>query len=178
MQKESDGTSNHTEAQMRISSRLFLVPLVAGTAAFLASTGRESECAAAKRWVEENAATLPSTLSEISRHRLAYRKAIFVALPRETKLSLWHEQLRYYSTSPRLTDEQRAFVAELDSQLDDIYGPEHKAVHKVLATRARSLLGVSLAREVMANLGVGTPETAVVQARVTPFGDCACSQES
>jgi hypothetical protein len=163
---------------MTVSTRWLVAPLLVGVVAFPAFRTRpEPECVVAQRWVQAHFHSLPATLDAISQHRFAYRKAIFTVLSRETKVRLWHEQLRYYANSPRLNGDQRAFVAEMDARLDDSFGMEHAEVHKRYGARARLVLGSSLAREIFTNLGVSTPEMNLPRASSsTSLTGCNCSR--
>jgi hypothetical protein len=156
------------------------IPLLVGAvSAAVTERKPEAACVVAGRWVKGHSASLPSTLADISMYTLVYRKAIFAALPRATQLSLWHEQNRYYIRSERLTEEQREFLARVDGELDQYFGPEKAAAfEKRYMARIRDLFG-PLAREVFANLGVSVPETNPANMRkAATDGICNCSRQS
>ena len=88
-----------------------LPTLVLATTAFVANRPPEPPCVVAARWVEAHSKSLPQTLQEFSGYSLAYRKAIYLALPHEKKVALWHEQFAYYLNRPGLTIDQRALLS-------------------------------------------------------------------
>lgn len=63
-------------------------------------------------WVVSHAATLPTTLDEISGYPSNYRRAIVRSLPADIKSRLWREQLQRYLDAASLNSEQRRFVNE------------------------------------------------------------------
>ncbi|WP_426747406.1 bacteriocin fulvocin C-related protein [Myxococcus faecalis] len=72
------------------------------------------ECAEAEAWVKAHAGRLPSDYEDFSRHSMAYRKAIFAALPPETQSSLWRQHFEHYLEShPKLSESQVEFIQEL-----------------------------------------------------------------
>jgi hypothetical protein len=136
-----------------------IVPFIAG-AVMAATSGRppEAPCVVAKRWASENAGHFPTALGDFSRHTPSYRRAIYRALPRDAKLSLWHEQFRAYAASPALSEAQRRFVLEIDADLDTYFGPENVRQFKQrYGARAHAILGDSLSWAVLRNLGMGAP---------------------
>lgn len=137
----------------------------------------EPECVKAEKWVAANRGRLPATLAAFSQFGLAYRRAIYQALPRETRLSLWHEQLAYYSQSDSLSAVQRRFVREMDDALDRVLGsPEEADFEAVNKPRAIEILGKPLARQVFANLGIGAAaQPSIVAAGSVALDGCQCN---
>lgn len=155
-----------------------IVPFIAG-AMTAATSGRpvEAPCVVAKRWVEANAPTLPTTLGEFSKYTPTYRRAIYRALPRDAKLRLWHEQFRAYAASPALSEDQRRFLLEVDAELDLYFGPEKvRQARQRYQARAQATLGDSLAWAVFRDLGMGAPRADVPNARSAGnLESCGCS---
>jgi hypothetical protein len=157
------------------------LPLVAFVASVTAANRPvEPPCVIAKRWVEAHRTDLPTNLTDLSRFDAAHRKAIFVALPQAMRLKLWHEQMAYYEVSPKLTAEQRALVHEIDAILDKYADSAHvRAFDSLYTPRIKKVLGAQLAKQVIANIGVDTPEQlAAAKADQTFPGDCGCSVAS
>jgi hypothetical protein len=137
----------------------------------------EPECVKAEKWVASNRGHLPATLTEFSKFELAYRKAIYHALPRETRLRLWHEQLAHYSRSDSLSATQRQFVDEMAAALDRVLGSAEEAEFEAInEPRAIQILGKPLARQVFANLGVGVPNPpSIVAPGSAALSGCECN---
>ena len=141
----------------------------------------DTPCVVAKRWVESRNGALPSDLKSFSLHTTSYRKAIYRALPREVQLKLWHEQFAYYRTAESLSPVQRAFVAEVESAIDEYFGPDR--IHefdRLYKARAVEILGKPLARQVFADLGINTPEdlASVVVVPAGKLATCECATDS
>jgi hypothetical protein len=135
------------------------VPLALGLlAARAVREPDDPECVVAARWVEANRDALPTTLSEISSYTLAYRKAIFRALPRATQVDLWREQLDYYMRETHLTRVQREFLGEVRAEIGEYFGPEKAdAAKERYVARAIALLGRERTAQIFTNLGVNAP---------------------
>jgi len=112
------------------------------------------ECKVATAWVAENSASLPTTLKELRKYDQVYRKRIFAALPREIKISLWHEQLRYYVASPELSPEQHLLVSLVDATLDSNFTLEAaRAIEVRMKPQFVAVLGNELTRKIFYSLG-------------------------
>lgn len=57
-------------------------------------TDLRPECKVAQEWVSSHQDRLPTTLADLSGFPVSYRRAIFAALPNETKAELWRGQLQ------------------------------------------------------------------------------------
>jgi hypothetical protein len=140
-------------------------------------------CARAKAWVTANRANLPSTLREISRYPIAYRKAIFVAQTRDIREALWKEQFDHFllPASP-LTESQRNVVRDVRSRVSFyVGGEEGKAAAKQLKPRILAAFGQELGTAVFARLGPPDSASSIVlqepprvfQASMVPFVSAA-----
>lgn len=80
------------------------------------------ECVRATAWVKANHRVLPTTLEAFSRYSVAYRRAIFNALPENAKAGLWRAHLESYLTpSSRLNRPQRDAVLSVIARLDGMF---------------------------------------------------------
>ncbi|MCP3104283.1 bacteriocin fulvocin C-related protein [Myxococcus sp. K15C18031901] len=72
------------------------------------------ECVEAEAWVRANTNQLPTTYNDFSQHSMAYRKAIFAALPPEARSALWRQHFEHYlAAHPGLDEAQTEFIQEL-----------------------------------------------------------------
>ncbi|QSQ14535.1 bacteriocin fulvocin C-related protein [Myxococcus landrumensis] len=92
-----------------------LATLVLGAALVVSPTQARAEdtCSAAQEqlqtWLDANKETLPTTLDDISRYPMEYRRAIQGALSPQQRVALWREHLhRYIASHPRLNARQLA----------------------------------------------------------------------
>lgn len=141
----------------------------------------EGECVIAARWAKNHLHELPTSLAGLSKFRLTYRKAIYNALSHDAQLRLWHEQNAYYRDDANLTAEQRALVTEIDGVIDRYFSKDSIAIFDSLyKQRAMTVFGKKLAAEVIADLGINTPEqvaASVADRTFTPT-TCECSTDS
>jgi len=78
-----------------------------------APAGDPPECVVAARWVRAHRGELPTTLREISRYSILYRRAIYDALPPATRQALWREQMEgFLRPDQPFTPAQRAAIRE------------------------------------------------------------------
>jgi hypothetical protein len=158
------------------------VPVVAFVASVAAvSRPAELPCKVAARWVEENKGSLPTTLAELSTFDLARRKAIFSALPKAARVALWREQIEYYEKALPLSEEQRQILREVDKVLNIYVDPTRVREFDSLYTpRVKRAFGQKLARKIIAELGVQTPEdlAALDPKAAAPLSTCNCSVAS
>ena len=74
------------------------------------------DCASITAWVAEKRDDLPASYEELARFPVAYRRAIFDALPPAAKSSLWQQHFQAYRAAhPGLTPEQKAFIQKARS---------------------------------------------------------------
>ncbi|MFY1825973.1 bacteriocin fulvocin C-related protein [Myxococcus fulvus] len=142
------------------------------------SASAESTCSEAQEkiqaWIEAQGPNLPTNLKELSKHPMAYRRAIFVALPAEKKVALWQEHVRHYiATHPQLSSRQ---VDVLDSILEMLTPKaylEPGSFNVSAATAAAAgVFSVDEVRVILATLGP-VEEPAAVPLELAPL--CACS---
>lgn len=161
---------------------LLALPLVAGGVLGAATSARPvPQCVLAKAWVEAHATALPQTLSSISLQPVAFRKAILHALPVGVRISLWGEQFDAYASSPDVSREQRAFLAEAKDKVaafllageQGLKADSIPGLHE-FGKRALALFGREKASMVFANIGVNTPEE-VAPAASESQGNCSCN---
>lgn len=172
---------------------LLVIPFTVGVVTGMrrpASLVAEPACQVASRWVKAHPDSLAKTLAEISAYPNAMRKAMWTALPDSVRIALRHEQHKYYLTSRQWTEEQRAFLVDVDSRLDELTAQGAKAERAALEKRASLLFTPEVAGEVFITIGVDTPEQRAAQEiRVhgpnvvglgigTPVGDCTCDSYS
>jgi hypothetical protein len=112
---------------------------------------------AIQAWVAAHRDELPTTLAELSRYPMPFRKVIVKTVPNDLALSWWIEHTQaILATEQGLTDEQRAFLEESVLVLPHIFGegaeaeqaynewskdPRHSLFDRDLAIRAFRTLG-------------------------------------
>lgn len=102
------------------------------------------DCASIQAWVQANEANLPTSYPGLSSLPIAYRKAVFNALPASVKSSLWQEHFRaYMAAHPDLTAEQIAII----HQVSALASPEFFAAHTDMENRNKA--GVSHKKDLM-----------------------------
>ncbi len=112
-------------------------------------------CAEVAAWMKVHRSALPTTLEELSRYPLPYRRAIYHELPARIRKELWAAHLgKYLAVRSLLTAEQVALILEvrdhLDPYLDKTKG---EAARQALHDRAIKVMGFDLARDIFATLG-------------------------
>src|SRR5687768_4275927 len=63
-------------------------------------------CERGSSWARSNHASLPRTMAELAAFPSSIRRAIFSALPPETKSSMWQTQLQAFADQHALSPEQ------------------------------------------------------------------------
>lgn len=154
----------------RILAPAFAVMLTTlGTAAPI---GEPPECMVAQQWVDAHAGELPTTLAELSRHSMAYRRAIYQALPPATREALWREQLEGY-LRPRhpLSEAQQAAVRQVIAKLPALTAatPDRAEARRMRA-HLSTLFDQQQFRELFIRLG-SEPARAQGESRL-PSCDC------
>lgn len=137
----------------------------------------EADCAKTQdqiqAWIEENAGKLPTTLEGVSRHPMAYRRAILDSLHPEQKVALWGEHIRQYIAShPQLSAKQIAVLEKvlttLSPQLYTIgITPEVQRVQAAV----KEAFAPEEARLIVATLG--PPESPGAEASLAPICECS-----
>lgn len=75
-------------------------------------------CQITEAWVRQHRTSLPSTLAEISRYPLAFRKAIVAHVSADVRVRLWREKLDFYlAPSSNLSPAQRELVQHIRDEL-------------------------------------------------------------
>ena len=110
-------------------------------------------------WVKAHRDRLPTTLAELARYPVSYRRVIVGAVPTAVRVRLWQEHLESFldPTSP-LTPEQQAFVRECRDTVHRILAEpiDREAMH-AWGERGRRILGPEHALRVLAMLGPPEP---------------------
>jgi hypothetical protein len=153
----------------------------------------------ANAWVAAHRGNLPETLDALSGYPVAYRKAVFLALPSAKKAELWRAQLQAFSQTPGITAEQRAFIdRNIEALTPTAYNQHPKtgpladlckkiaALFPVEQRSAFSVLGppdpVFTVSGLFVNLSERFRQSYVVRAADRALGrqvgDCSCSAES
>ncbi|RKT55699.1 bacteriocin fulvocin C-related protein [Saccharothrix australiensis] len=121
----------------------------------------EPTCGAAQAWVQANKERLPTDYDSIVEHSMVYRRAIFAALPAESKAQFWRNHLRQYRQDrPELSTGQHAVLDHALSLLDreDLYaaptpGADVSRELDSLKNAAVREFGRDEARSIVATLG-------------------------
>ena len=125
-------------------------------------------------WVNEHLETLPRTLAGFSEYSLAYRKAIYRALPEDVKTHLWREQLNHYASSPNFSGEQKALLQEVSGSITQFDGSAKLPnLLDKYETRIRASFTKNQIGEIFTNLGVGDPAVAG-RPSASSSGICEC----
>ncbi|WP_420811517.1 bacteriocin fulvocin C-related protein [Myxococcus stipitatus] len=127
-------------------------------------------------WIKENEDRLPTTLEEVSRYPMAYRRAIVEALPSKQKADLWREHVRQYIAShPSVGAKQREVlelvIASINPQL---FSSDITPELLRLEAAVKAAFGPEEARLIVATLG--PPES--LHAQGSPVGTCECNPRS
>lgn len=164
---------------------LVALPLVGGAMLGAATSARpEPQCVVATRWVETHATELPRTLSAISLHNVAFRRAIYLALPKDVQIALWQEQFAAYRSMPDMTADQRVFLDSasiwftqfLQASTPSVKGDTTTGLGK-FGKQAIALFGRERAAMIFANIGINTPELTAQPVPMTQ-GGCSCNNGS
>ncbi|MER5650303.1 bacteriocin fulvocin C-related protein [Streptosporangium sp. NPDC002524] len=142
----------------------------------------------AERWVQANKANLPQTYEAFGAHDLEHRRAIFNALPPQTRSRLWVDHLREHRGSqPNTSAEQNAVfdaVMELAGDSKTFAAPIAEETHHRLVSlqeKAVAAFGEKDAAALFANLGPRPASTSSDQpphAHAAAAGVCECSTSS
>lgn len=140
-------------------------------------------CQVAKSWVAQHPDQLPRTIKEYAGFDAAYRKAIYLALPTESKLQLWREHYESFGQTLNFSLAQQAF---LDSTLHMLEGvvaanqevlPGTKADSTIrrMSRRGEELFGVQLAAMMFSKLGSTITEATAKEGDSPRIADCNCA---
>ncbi|RKG96092.1 bacteriocin fulvocin C-related protein [Corallococcus carmarthensis] len=152
-----------------------------GTLLFPLPASASESCTAAQKhvqdWVDANAGHLPTDLDGVSRHPVAYRKAIFAALSADQKVSLWREHIRQYvAAHPKLSTQQAAVLESVFARLtSELFSQAGHAQLDLMEKQVKDAFGAEEAVAIVATLGpVEAPEA--VPPALAPL--CQCSRAS
>lgn len=131
------------------------------------------ECVLAERWVQANADRLPTTMAEMSRFSMTYRRVIQNALPRETRAALWREHMEsFLAPESGLNDAQRAAVREVIARLPALHAEgADPAERRALAKRMKTIFPRELGAQIFNRLGA--PPADATSAAARPLCDCS-----
>lgn len=145
-------------------------------------------CQVAADWAKDHRGTLPTSLAEISKYDMFYRKAIYHELSFPQRRELWREHLSgFLRPDVKLTDEQRSMVEYTVDHLETLVVPEAEAKKAHAAaglepTHLESVFGDSLAHAIFATLGPEDPPRLAIPKDSTtsgkPLDPCTCSTGS
>ena len=140
----------------------------------------EMRCATVAAWAAKNKGRLPQGYDEIVAYPMAFRRAIFAALPATSKSRLWTEQLTRYQAAHDLTAEQAAVINEglrlaRPEQFARSRSPEFRRSLDDLGKSSVAAFGRPAARALFATLGsdatlpagASRPSTATVSAAMS-----------
>lgn len=149
-----------------------LFVLLSATLGSAAPVTEPPECVVAAAWVRAHAADLPTTLPELSKHSMAYRRAIYDVLPAATRASLWREHLQgFLRPDAPLTDEQRVTVREVIEVLPALTAPgADRAWTRSVGRRVAEKFDRELRASVFVTLG--TAPAAAAKASALPLCNC------
>ncbi|WP_342374825.1 bacteriocin fulvocin C-related protein [Myxococcus stipitatus] len=155
-----------------------LATLVLGTALVVSPTQARAEdnCSAAQEriqeWLDANQETLPTTLTEISRYPMEYRRAIEGALPPEQRVALWREHVRQYIAShPRLSARQlSALELAMATLTPELYTPVDTPELLRAQAAVKAAFDPKEARLIVSTLG--PPDTSSSEESVAPLCEC------
>ncbi|GAB3874138.1 hypothetical protein GCM10029964_015610 [Kibdelosporangium lantanae] len=136
-----------------------------GLAAPAMAAGRESPVA---KWVRANADRLPTTYADFTTYPLAYRRAIYSALPEARRAALWSEHLnRYRAAHPGLTARQHKVI---DDAVQLVKSGVNDPAARVLGKSAVDAFGEQEAKALVWRLG--PDDTGVVHPNGAQVPDC------
>lgn len=140
----------------------------------------EKKCATAAAWAARNKGNLPRGYDEVIAYPMAYRRAIFSALPASAKSELWTEHLTRYQAAHHLSPEQSAAIREglrlaRPALFEHRDSPGARRSLDALRDSARAAFGPHAARAVFATLGPSEPRSPAGAVPAGPDNTCSCS---
>lgn len=148
----------------RRQARLFVMaPIAAVSSIFvlIAAAKPQAPCDIADQWATAHADALPRTYEALIAYPEAYRKAIYVRLPRSVRQQFWLTQFDGFLEHRRFSPEQRAFVMQMRARVPAVLA-DPKAAREIddrdhVRERAIALFGDTLATSLFARLGPADP---------------------
>jgi hypothetical protein len=112
-----------------------------------------------RSWVERHSHELPTTLSELAKYPIPFRKAIVAAVSPEVRASLWKEHLLGIATADtQLSPPQRSFVRAAANDIAPLIGqPAPNPTIVAWETRMRGLFSSKQAARIFGTLGPEEP---------------------
>lgn len=147
--------------------------LLTATLGSAAPAGDPPDCVVAARWVRGHHGELPSTLAQLSRYSILYRRAIYDVLPPATREAMWREQLEgFLRPGQPFSDAQRAAIRESMAQLPALTGQvRDRATAERLRDHLKTLFDAPTYKRVFATLGPPPAPDRQAAAR-RPLCDC------
>jgi hypothetical protein len=112
-------------------------------------------------WVDAHRDALPTTLAELSKFPIAFRKVIVDRVSPEARTALWREHLAsFIGPGTTLTLEQQELVRDASDQLEAMFSGSREAFEdaaKSLEDRMRQLLSRQQAAEMFGMVGPPEP---------------------
>jgi hypothetical protein len=132
------------------------------------------ECVVASRWVQAHRASLPTTLGEISRYSILYRRAIYDALPPTTRAALWRQHLEgFLAPGQPFTEAQRAAIRQTIDQLPALTAAHpDRASAEALRDRLHTLFDRPTMKRVFNTLGPEAEPAGQGASAKRPLCDC------
>jgi hypothetical protein len=146
----------------------------------MAAPGRRSTWAEAKDWATR-LDRLPAGYDEFVAHPVIRRRAVFGALPLESKIDLWKEHIkRFRLAHPELSIEQSAVLDDAATLVPNLFSPSADShAHTELSwfeDRAVAVLGSNNAFAAIAMLGAAEPMRATTGTGTEPAAqECWCN---
>ncbi|AGC46583.1 hypothetical protein MYSTI_05303 [Myxococcus stipitatus DSM 14675] len=155
-----------------------LATLVLGGALVVSPTQARAEdsCSAAQEqiqaWLDANKETLPTTLDDISRYPMEYRRAIQGALSPQQRVALWREHLRRYIAShPQLNARQLAALdLAMATLTPELYTPVDTPELLRAQAAMRDAFDPKEARLIVSTLG--PPDASSAEESAAPICQC------
>jgi hypothetical protein len=149
------------------------IALVTGSvAAKLPET--KPQCEIAREWAEANLGRLPTTLEDLSKYSLVYRRAIYTLLAPAVQRDLWRAHLAsFMSSTSTLNVSQRAIVAEAITNMDQYLADTAKT--EAFRRRVLTVFTIEQGKPIFGTLGpVGIGGVSPGPATTTPDVACEC----
>jgi hypothetical protein len=114
-----------------------------------------------RAWIAAHRDTLPTTLAELTRLPMAYRRAVFSASPPEVRARFWREHwATFLGPDSPLTPQQQAFVREAETALNELTSDDREATQaraRAFEERMRGVFSRAEAAALFATLGPPEP---------------------
>jgi len=141
----------------------FIALSIVGLAGFREEEQPLSQCQIVTKWVDENRANIPHTLSGLSKLPMAYRRAAFSTLPMSERRQAWREHMSSFLVDTTRfnavqLDLLRTTLAHLNEYVDTTgAGKAARERDGLTIPRVKRVLGDSLANAIFGTLGPVDP---------------------